>query len=841
MFIFRNLYVKFSLLLIVVIVILSLGLYGQYAHSRSIAQENTRKIAELSVLALKSEIEGWMLDKTRVIHDAASLIVLTQERPQETLLQLKALLKNNEAFSSLYFGSVDNRMINASGWQPPPGFDLRRRPWYVSALAQNQLVITEAFLNASKDDVIVTIAKPVYTQTGTLLGVMAGDVSVRKIMQTVQEMQQPAEFGFLIDGNHKLLAQTERAFRFQTDPSVLDAEFQSIVELSRKNETGSFLHKINDQSGFVAFQKVAGTHWTLGNHMKLDSFVKADEQLKWALSITLAGTLALLLILFFLLGRYVVSPLLALNESVGKIDMEVSPEYRIPAMGGEEFGKLANTFNQVLDKAAYYLAQLQENERLVLNREKKLIVAEAALLATQAANQAMLKAIPDLMFMLKKDGTFLDYKAAAEPLLLTPEQFLGKNVAEVFPPNIAESVLQAIQNAYATGTLQSFEYTLEMGGESRHYEARLVICGEDQILAICRNISERKRMQAELQASEQRYRSLMMQAYDAVLLLDLETLEIVEANAAFEKLTGYRVTPEQPLSVFTLMVDEPVNVMRYLDEIHTTGVLHPAVRKIRTREGRTLFVERTGNRLQIGARQYQLTTFRDVTQERLHQQQLQKELLLASQLQQALLPPIPRSGYFRISTVFEPQGFVSGDVYCLEWTEANKILRGFLLDLTGHGMATALQTAAVSVLLHQVMDLPQESSLTDRLVWLNHRIPRYIDESTFAAAVGFELDFVEAQLRYASAGINHFLINGERVDVAGLYLGIREEESYELHCRPLRPGDAVCFMTDGISDIFDREGSWGTVGAGELCRLFHEGDWTKKTQDDSTAICIEVR
>ena len=48
-------------------------------------------------------------------------------------------------------------------------------------------------------------------------------------------------------------------------------------------------------------------------------------------------------------------------------------------------------------------------------------------------------------------------------------------------------------------------------------------------------------------------------------------------------------------------------------------------------------------------------------------------------------------------------------------------------------------------------------------------------------------------------------------------------------------------MTDGISDIFDREGSWGTAQAGELCRLFQEGDWTKKTQDDCTAICIEVR
>ena len=73
-----------------------------------------------------------------------------------------------------------------------------------------------------------------------------------------------------------------------------------------------------------------------------------------------------------------------------------------------------------------------------------------------------------------------------------------------------------------------------------------------------------------------------------------------------------------------------------------------------------------------------------------------------------------------------------------------------------------------------------------------------------------------------------------------MYLGIRDDETYELHSRPIRQGDAVCFMTDGISDVFDRENNWGTIGAGQLCSLFHEGTWTEKTQDDSTAVCIEV-
>ena len=52
------------------------------------------------------------------------------------------------------------------------------------------------------------------------------------------------------------------------------------------------------------------------------------------------------------------------------------------------------------------------------------------------------------------------------------------------------------------------------------------------------------------------------------------------------------------------------------------------------------------------------------------------------------------------------------------------------------------EAAAVNVLLHEVMDLPEKLSVSEQLGWLNQRIFRYIDETSFAAAIAFELDFV---------------------------------------------------------------------------------------------------
>ena len=252
-----------------------------------------------------------------------------------------------------------------------------------------------------------------------------------------------------------------------------------------------------------------------------------------------------------------------------------------------------------------------------------------------------------------------------------------------------------------------------------------------------------------------------------------------------------------------------------------------------------LLVERTGYLFKVGTRNYQLTTLRDVTKEMERQREMQKDLALAAQVQCALLPVAPRSKYFRVETLFRPLTFVSGDVYHLEWRDADKVLRGFLIDITGHGLATALQTAAVNVLLHEVMDLPMSMPISEQLVWLNRRIPQYIDETSFAAAIAFEVDFTAGELRYASAGITDFLFNATRIYSPGLFLGIDDNEQYETKKIVFSPGDAVCFMTDGITDVLTSEQARDIIQAQEICRLFKTDEtYTVKIKDDATAICI---
>ncbi|NMC32327.1 MAG: PAS domain S-box protein [Veillonellaceae bacterium] len=352
------------------------------------------------------------------------------------------------------------------------------------------------------------------------------------------------------------------------------------------------------------------------------------------------------------------------------------------------------------------------------------------------------------------------------------------------------------------------------------------------------DISERKKIEQELREREELYHALMMQSHDAIALLDTETLNPVEVNPRFEELTGYRRPAAAMLEVLDLFDDSRENKLKYFQRLMRDGMLPSTVRPLRARDGRRLYVERAATLVKVAERSYLLINLRDITEEMIRRREMEQELALATQVQQALLSEVPQAAEFAIETLFAPAGFVSGDLYHLEWYEPIRTLRGYLLDITGHGLASALQTAAVNVLLHEVMDLPEKLSVSGQLEWLNQRIFRYIDETSFAAAIAFEIDFTRGRLCYASAGITDFLLNWERISTPGLFLGIDRKERYETSYLPFAAGDTVCFMTDGITDVLTSEERWGKVTARDICGRFRGKRQANRLKDDATALCI---
>ena len=126
---------------------------------------------------------------------------------------------------------------------------------------------------------------------------------------------------------------------------------------------------------------------------------------------------------------------------------------------------------------------------------------EEALRLSEMRNRALINAIPDLMLRISKDGTILDFKVPRDSSFhLEPDEFIGKNVnAEILNAELSKNIINEarshMKKALQTGDTQIFEFQNRLGYRLQDYEARIVISGEDELMVIVSNITDRKRME----------------------------------------------------------------------------------------------------------------------------------------------------------------------------------------------------------------------------------------------------------------------------------------------------------------------------------------------------------
>jgi two-component system sensor histidine kinase/response regulator len=285
------------------------------------------------------------------------------------------------------------------------------------------------------------------------------------------------------------------------------------------------------------------------------------------------------------------------------------------------------------------LALLGLTVAFFLVRERSALAAakaEQALLRERARADALMQSIGeasgDSIFAKDLQGRYLLCNASGCRHIGKPlEQILGASDRELFPPDTAASLMAHDAAVLADGRMQFHEEVMPSGGQLRTYlvgkgPLRDAEGGVIGVFGVARDVSERKRAEQALQASEQFTRTLLASMADGMFVAQDE--RFVFANAALPRMLGFghddfigqrfdAVVPAQHLDMWT---------ERYRQRTGS-GTEPPAQYELQLRrrgDAGLLWVELRASRFEYQGRPAVLGLVRDISQRKQTEQALRE-------------------------------------------------------------------------------------------------------------------------------------------------------------------------------------------------------------------------
>jgi PAS domain S-box-containing protein len=201
---------------------------------------------------------------------------------------------------------------------------------------------------------------------------------------------------------------------------------------------------------------------------------------------------------------------------------------------------LQRAYDEMETRVQERTAELAQINRALEEEVAERTRAEVELLQKSSEMEAVFRALPDLYFRFDSNGIILEHQSgsASGLLFVQPDQFRGRRIQEVLPPHVGAQVDAAMQSVRGTGELVRIDYQLPLADAEHDFEARLLPLRGNQIIALVRDITDRKNAERALQRSEEHFRRITENSSDVASILDASGVSIYH-SPAIERVLGY--------------------------------------------------------------------------------------------------------------------------------------------------------------------------------------------------------------------------------------------------------------------------------------------------------------
>lgn len=425
-----------------------------------------------------------------------------------------------EADMEVYSGLLENALYTYNGRVyvdgikgASVGHNSAQSEWYINVVKTKEHYLEKVKKSPITGLPVMISAYPLLDENHEILSVFCLSINLNGFSNTILDNSGNSdESTIIIDDYGSVIASNDTSLIYRYDIS---------------KEQPKLFHYISDHKSGITFYHRENAEY-MAAVVKSDLGVTIIQSIPVSIykepvivSVILSAMIILLTLMVaafisYLIAKNISMPIkILINEfqdmSQGNYEKKI-PEYLKKrkdefAILGAALEDMKSQTNQLINRLglAYEETEASLEEVIAgedeLRRQNELLTeSENKLKKSNKYNQAIINVLPDVIFVMDKEGMITGYQegpeAISEPCKEITEQI---NITDMLPSENAKMLIHKIQKVIKTGTLQIYEYEKMQNSKNMIFEMRIVPCFEDKVLAIARDMTNQRLYQRQIE------------------------------------------------------------------------------------------------------------------------------------------------------------------------------------------------------------------------------------------------------------------------------------------------------------------------------------------------------
>lgn len=360
-----------SLFSILMVIVLSMaGITNYYFVNKTITNDfehnsqNTIKMVDSTINTYFNDIEEIL---NTLSEDRALLVPINDTISEDNLINTLATYHSNfKNFAMVYLGTSSGKMLLSQKIELPKDFDPRVRPWYQDAVESDSIIWTEAYLDASSGDTVISAAKAIKSN-GRLMGVVGVDINLSMLSSFVNS----ASLG---ENGYVAILDSKGIVLSHPDSEILgtDISDKAFVQQVLKDQTGFISYEDGEVDKFASFKLNEKMNWEIMGTLDDKELTSKITPVRNIIIIASLIGIFLVVVIGWFIASSITKPIKVIAKAMEKAEQGDLSFETIIIKNQDEIGLLSKSFNSMIHGLKGLINSVTDSSELIASSAEQL-------------------------------------------------------------------------------------------------------------------------------------------------------------------------------------------------------------------------------------------------------------------------------------------------------------------------------------------------------------------------------------------------------------------------------------------------------------------------------------